>query len=51
MKALRPAIVGKSASNIYHLMGGLRMSLGPKDEVVDTELEVQDFENLAVASL
>ena len=42
--------MGKSASSIYHLMGGLRMYLCPKDGIVDTELKVQDFENLAAGS-
>ena len=41
----------KSVSDIYHLMGGTRMSVGPQDGIVDTELRVHGIENLSVASL
>ena len=41
----------KSVSDIYHLMGGTRMSLGPQDGIVDTELRVHGIDNLSVASL
>ena len=41
----------KSASDIYHLMGGTRMSVGPHDGIVDTELRVHGIDNLSLASL
>ncbi len=41
----------ESVSDIYHLMGGTRMSVGPQDGIVDKELRVHGIDNLSVASL
>jgi choline dehydrogenase-like flavoprotein len=41
----------KGVSDIYHLMGGTRMSVGPQDGIVDKELRVHGIDNLSVASL